>query len=437
MIQRPARVGRPFSCPPDRHTEFAGPVRAACTPRSRRMARTPARLAALGLAAAGLGLSPLPALAQSSVQLYGIIDNGISYTNNVASSVGAKGASRVGLATGFGSGDRFGLTGSEDLGDGTKAIFTLENGFSGINGTLGQGGRMFGRQAFAGLSNPRWGTLTFGRQYEFGFVYLSPFESWTQFGSIYGAHVGDVDNTFSTFRLNQSVKYEYSPMAGLTLGALYAFSNQSANSGSSGFANNRALGFGIQFQRGPLAAAASFLHLSNPSASAATSTNPGGAIGDEYTLSTSLFYNSGFVSRQDVIGVAGSYRFGNARVSAVLTDTRLRYQNGQDLRVDNYEINTRYQFTPAIMAGIGYIFTDASGYTGAGATSFASGTRARWHQIDAGAAYYFSKRTDLHASVIYQRAAGDATVAAINAFGPAGAGVRNQVAVLAGLRHRF
>lgn len=437
MIQRPARVGRPFSCPPDRHTEFAGPVRAACTPRSRRMARTPARLAALGLAAAGLGLSPLPALAQSSVQLYGIIDNGISYTNNVASSVGAKGASRVGLATGFGSGDRFGLTGSEDLGDGTKAIFTLENGFSGINGALGQGGRMFGRQAFAGLSNPRWGTLTFGRQYEFGFVYLSPFESWTQFGSIYGAHVGDVDNTFSTFRLNQSVKYEYSPMAGLTLGALYAFSNQSANSGSSGFANNRALGFGIQFQRGPLAAAASFLHLSNPSASAATSTNPGGAIGDEYTLSTSLFYNSGFVSRQDVIGVAGSYRFGNARVSAVLTDTRLRYQNGQDLRVDNYEINTRYQFTPAIMAGIGYIFTDASGYTGAGATSFASGTRAHWHQIDAGAAYYFSKRTDLHASVIYQRAAGDATVAAINAFGPAGAGVRNQVAVLAGLRHRF
>lgn len=437
MIQRPARVGRPFSCPPDRHTEFAGPVRAACTPRSRRMARTPARLAALGLAAAGLGLSPLPALAQSSVQLYGIIDNGISYTNNVASSVGAKGASRVGLATGFGSGDRFGLTGSEDLGDGTKAIFTLENGFSGINGALGQGGRMFGRQAFAGLSNPRWGTLTFGRQYEFGFVYLSPFESWTQFGSIYGAHVGDVDNTFSTFRLNQSVKYEYSPMAGLTLGALYAFSNQSANSGSSGFANNRALGFGIQFQRGPLAAAASFLHLSNPSASAATSTNPGGAIGDEYTLSTSLFYNSGFVSRQDVFGVAGSYRFGNARVSAVLTDTRLRYQNGQDLRVDNYEINTRYQFTPAIMAGIGYIFTDASGYTGAGATSFASGTRARWHQIDAGAAYYFSKRTDLHASVIYQRAAGDATVAAINAFGPAGAGVRNQVAVLAGLRHRF
>ncbi|CFB60233.1 Outer membrane porin protein precursor [Pandoraea apista] len=418
MIQRHSCAGRPFS---------------SSRLRKPRSARASMR-ALLGLCVA---LTGLPALAQSSVQLYGIIDNGIGYTNNVASAVGAKGASRVALATGFGSGDRFGLTGSEDLGDGTRAIFTLENGFSGINGTLGQGGRMFGRQAFAGLSNPRWGTLTFGRQYEFGFVYLSPFESWTQFGSIYGAHVGDVDNTFSTFRLNQSVKYEYSPMAGLTLGALYAFSNQSASGGSNGFANNRALGLGIQYQRGPIGAAATFLHLSNPSASAATSTNPGGAIGDEYTLSTSLFYNSGFVSRQDVIGVAGSYSFGDARVSAVFTDTRLRYQNGQDLRVDNYEINTRYQFSPALFAGIGYIFTDASGYTGTGPTSFASGTRPRWHQIDAGAAYYFSKRTDLHASVIYQRAAGDATVAAINAFGPAGAGVKNQVAVLAGLRHRF
>lgn len=418
MIQRHSCAGRPFS---------------SSRLRKPRSARASMR-ALLGLCVA---LTALPALAQSSVQLYGIIDNGIGYTNNVASAVGAKGASRVALATGFGSGDRFGLTGSEDLGDGTRAIFTLENGFSGINGTLGQGGRMFGRQAFAGLSNPHWGTLTFGRQYEFGFVYLSPFESWTQFGSIYGAHVGDVDNTFSTFRLNQSVKYEYSPMAGLTLGALYAFSNQSASGGSNGFANNRALGIGIQYQRGPIGAAATFLHLSNPSASAAASTNPGGAIGDEYTLSTSLFYNSGFVSRQDVIGVAGSYSFGDARVSAVFTDTRLRYQNGQDLRVDNYEINTRYQFSPALFAGIGYIFTDASGYTGTGPTSFASGTRPRWHQIDAGAAYYFSKRTDLHASVIYQRAAGDATVAAINAFGPAGAGVKNQVAVLAGLRHRF
>jgi predicted porin len=48
-----------------------------------------------------------------------------------------------------------------------------------------------------------------------------------------------------------------------------------------------------------------------------------------------------------------------------------------------------------------------------------------------------SKRTDLHFSAIYQRLAGDASVVAINFFAPAGAGRTSQIALLAGLRHRF
>lgn len=377
------------------------------------------------------------AAAQSYVTLYGIVDNGIAYTNTAATSITTQGAHRWSAATGFGSGDRWGLLGREDLGGGNRAVFRLEAGFSGINGTSSQGGRLFGRQAYVGLENQRYGALTLGRQYDFTFDYVALLLSWLQFGSIYGAHIGDVDNTFQTFRLNNTVKYEVSPLAGLRLGAIYAFSNQAAGPNGQGFANNRAYGFGVDYLRGPLHVVGSYLEVSNPSAGIAKSTNPNGAVGDEYGGSTSIFYNAGFVERQRIYALGAGYAFGDATVNVVATDTHLDYSGGHHLRVDNYEINGRYLFAPALTAGIGYIFTDGHGYTGTGATAFGTGDRPKWHQVNAGITYALSKRTDLHLSAIWQRLAGDASVVAINFFAPAGAGRSSQIAVLTGIRHRF
>ncbi len=95
-------------------------------------------------------LAATSAHAQSSVTLYGIIDAGISYANNAARTGGND--SLVKYDDGVAQGSRWGLKGAEDLGGGLKAIFTLENGFNSGNGTLGQGGAMFGRQAFVGLA---------------------------------------------------------------------------------------------------------------------------------------------------------------------------------------------------------------------------------------------------------------------------------------------
>ncbi len=83
------------------------------------------------------------AFAQSSVTLYGVLDEGIDYTNNAG-----RGAVWE-MASGYAQGSRWGLKGSEDLGGGMKAVFQLENGFDVSSGRLGQGGRMFGRQAYA------------------------------------------------------------------------------------------------------------------------------------------------------------------------------------------------------------------------------------------------------------------------------------------------
>ena len=114
------------------------------------------------LALVALGAFAGAAQAQSSVTLYGIIDEGLLFNNN------AGGKHLYSMASGVMQGSRFGLRGTEDLGGGLKAIFVLENGFNSGNGTLGQGGAIFGRQAYVGLSQSQYGTVTFGRPIAFG-----------------------------------------------------------------------------------------------------------------------------------------------------------------------------------------------------------------------------------------------------------------------------
>src|ERR1700743_3847071 len=75
------------------------------------------------MVAALSGIFATAAHAQSSVTLYGLIDAGLTYTNNQGGSHNFKESS------GSISGSRWGLRGSEDLGGGLQAIFTLDNGF--------------------------------------------------------------------------------------------------------------------------------------------------------------------------------------------------------------------------------------------------------------------------------------------------------------------
>jgi predicted porin len=98
--------------------------------------------------------------AQSTVTLYGRIDTGIRYSTNQD----LTGGKLLEVTSGASSGSRLGVKGSEDLGGGMKAIFTLENGFEPDTGNAAQSGRLFGRQAWVGLSGSL-GTLTAGRQY--------------------------------------------------------------------------------------------------------------------------------------------------------------------------------------------------------------------------------------------------------------------------------
>ncbi|AXF15245.1 porin [Paraburkholderia caledonica] len=376
------------------------------------------------MVAALTGVFATAAHAQSSVTLYGLIDAGITYTNN------QHGHSNWQQTSGSVNGSRWGLRGAEDLGGGLKAIFTLENGFGINDGSLKQGGREFGRQAFVGLSSNQFGAVTLGRQYDSMVDYVGPLAlTGTQYGGTQFAHPFDNDNLNNSFRINNSVKYTSANYGGFKFGGLYGFSNQ-----ADGFANNRAYSAGASYNWGGLNVGAAYLQLnSNGATGAAAAFNSGGAVSSDNTF---------FAGRQQTWGAGANYAFGPATVGLVYSQTNLSGLVGigagasgqpggiglpnNSAHFQNYEANARYALTPAVSIAGSYTYTRAS----------LAGTRPHWNQFNLQTAYALSKRTDVYLQGEYQQVNEGAIVGAdINGLGASSN--NKQVAVTAGLRHRF
>lgn len=140
------------------------------------------------VALAVLGAFAGVAQAQSSVTLYGIVDVNVQLYDP------ANDSSTVRVTSGHQSGSRWGMRGSEDLGGGMKGIFTLEGGYDTDTGQQGQGGRIFGRQAWAGLETGM-GSFVLGRLASLG----SGTGSWDMFGRVdpFGTGFGGLNLVFS------------------------------------------------------------------------------------------------------------------------------------------------------------------------------------------------------------------------------------------------
>jgi GBP family porin len=376
------------------------------------------------MVAALSGVFATAAHAQSSVTLYGLIDAGLTYTNN------QNGSHNYKMTSGSVNGSRWGLRGAEDLGGGLKAIFTLENGFNIANGQLGQQGREFGRQAFVGLSSTQYGAVTLGRQYDSVVDYLGPLAlTGTQYGGTQFAHPFDNDNLDNSFRINNSVKYQSANYAGFKFGAQYGFSNQAA-----GFSNNRAYSVGASYNYGPLNIAAAYMQLNND-LTAGVINNANGAVAGDNTFNAGL---------QRTFGAGLNYAFGPATVGFVFTQTKLEDAasiNGATVgnsgnialtnnyaRFNNYELNGRYALTPALSLAGEYTYTDAR----------LDGAKPSFHQFALQTAYSLSKRTDVYLQGEYVHAIdlGNSGIGApINGVGMSS--TPNQVSATVGLRHRF
>ena len=392
------------------------------------------RRAGLCTTALACGITALPAHAQSSVTLYGIVDAGLTYTSN------AGGHSQYALTSGNMGANRWGMKGVEDLGSGFSALFTIEGGFTMTNGKIGQNGTLFGRQAFVGLDGG-FGTVTLGRQYAISTQFVGPFSSgndWAAPGAQYGTHPGDLDNLDSSNRINNAIKFRSKSYRGLTFGADYSLGGVAGDA-----SRNQIYALALAYAQGPVNLAVGYLNSRNPNYS---------FWGDKANDSTSASnitspVIAGYASArtQQIILAGGSYKVGAASLAAVYSN--IRFSGLGDTVVSGLtpveagyrgsatfndgELNVKYLFTPALQLGVAYDYLHGEGAGQGGVT---------YHQINLGADYFLSKATDLYAVVIYQHASGVdsrgvSAVAAITGATPASG--QKQVVATFGLRHMF
>lgn len=109
-------------------------------------------------AVAVLGAFAGSALA-ADVQLYGLVDLGLNWTQV---DNGKTTTDSFGMGSGQNSGSRFGLKGTEDLGNGYKVGFNLENSFKADDGAFDKGSRLFHRESILFVQTP-YGELSAGR----------------------------------------------------------------------------------------------------------------------------------------------------------------------------------------------------------------------------------------------------------------------------------
>lgn len=179
-----------------------------------------------GIGGAVVILAMQGAWAQSSVTLYGTVDNFVQYLGNGSTHSFSD-------RSGGNSGSSFGIKGDEDLGGGLKTKFVLESGYNTNNGTFFvDSSSLFYRQAWVGLAHEDYGSLTFGRQYQptfWAIYYTDPFRGDETLSPIAAVAV-DVDrNTLATQaasgRTSNSILYQSPVVGGLKLYTMYAFAS--------------------------------------------------------------------------------------------------------------------------------------------------------------------------------------------------------------------
>lgn len=367
------------------------------------------RIAAAGACLSVFALCPALSAAATapSVQLYGLIDTGLQYVNN-----GPGGNSKTGLATGNLSGSRWGLRGTEDLGDGLSTVFVLENGFDSDNGTTMQGGRLFGRQAYVGLASKDWGRLTLGRHNTLMIEWMSKYNPFDNANF----SIKRPDAAFSD-RTDNAVMYvgKFGPVS---VGGYYSFgwnNEQSFDDKTLG----RMIGGGVRYQSGGLDAGLLY-HAKNADkpAKGANSDN------SEDRIVAGVSYDF------DGFKLYGGYRWLEQKLTQRNYKNNLTWLGFTYLPVQNNRLSfTVYHLDDAVCDDMNNVVCPAAQAAGTGqkSTMFVLGNE-----------YDLSKRTTVYAVAAY--AVNDDKSSQSVIGGKYGANVepgKNQFGLNLGLRHRF
>jgi len=233
------------------------------------------------IALAVAGLVSAPAFAQSNVTIYGVADAYMGFGSHGDNDVAA-------VQSGGLSGSRLGFRGAEDLGNGLKAVFTLEQGFS-IDDGSGLGNAS--RQAFVGLGGS-WGTVSLGRQYAPGydFQYDSTVSSAFSPQAILSGGAGSTIAPNSDARWNNSIAYNGS-FSGLKVRAIYAMSageSTATTAAAPGVwsdpSDDDRFGLGLEYGNGPLKVGAVYHYIKDSVGTVATDDQTEWLVGGSYNF---------------------------------------------------------------------------------------------------------------------------------------------------------
>lgn len=333
------------------------------------------------IALAALGLVSGLAAAQSSVSLYGVVDVAVERVK------GASSLTRV--TSGQQQGSRWGLRGTEDLGGGLKAVFLLESGFNADVGTLGQGGRLFGRQGYVGLGGG-WGAVRLGRQY-------TPMDD---IAGIVGTKTYDVLSVVPIIgngdynRVDNALTYVSPTVANTVFQLQYSLGEERASTDpSKAFAKQ--VSAHALYANGPLTAGVSLMQV----------TDADGVLAGK--------------QGRDAVLLAGAYDFGSFKLSA--------YYDAEDKAAKKLKV---YGLAAAFKFGETTVSVGAAQAKDVNGSAAAASDDARIYTLQA--SHNLSKRTALygHLTVV------DNDTASALGFNSPVAG-SNSNGIQFGLRHRF
>lgn len=175
-----------------------------------------------GLAVAGLFSGAAMA---ADVNVYGVVDLGLMYNHkktDITDQATVKDDSLV-MKSGQNAGSRFGLRGSEDLGNGMTVSFKLENGFDADSGKLGQDGRLFGREASLTLAGA-FGQVSFGRMGGVASA-AGTYDYVYAIGDAFDGFDNDIGGLVQSGRYDNMITYQTPEFAGMKVLAQYSFKN--------------------------------------------------------------------------------------------------------------------------------------------------------------------------------------------------------------------
>ena len=389
--------------------------------------------------AAALAIAALSAYAQSSVTIYGVADAAYAYGSG-DSVDGTKSFS--GVQSGGWSGSRLGFKGQEDLGNGLKAVFTIEygtnvdnGGSGGTNVDNGGSGLDSTRQSFVGFDS-NYGAVTLGRQYAPSGIYMarnSAFEvtgatGMNQFAGSSKSGIAQIGGTMGTgdqSRWSNSIAYQSKDYSGFSGRVIYAFgeSGTSTTPGATlpeaNTSDNGRFGISGAYVNGPLNVDVIYQGTYGVTASYAPKdglayTTRGGDINEYYV-------GAGYDFK--VVKVVGSYQQLNGSNDAY-EGAKGQY-TGVD--ADVWSIGAIYPVSSAgkIRAEYSDITFDRSN------SGLADGSSSGW---SLGYTHDLSKRTMLYTSYSYISNDSDSLMLGANGVGALG---ESNYTLVAGVKHSF